>query len=336
MVKKIIKIGALAAILAFAVLTINLKPINDSTIGENVHRRKLAATTERYVMPYLETRFGELSEPFLKGRDTSFFWNVPKAGGTTVMDYIGTCLDVVVASEVGITENHHADRELRVVQMSNGRNYVNVDTTNPAGISRAVELGFAQSGLADVVVAPLLYEGAFMFSNEHRARMFAMFRHPIVRAGSLFNYFQKSSQEFPFHPEFKSMTIQQYAQSKFVENNFMTRFLAKKPKGPLSQEDVVVAKDIMRYKCLIGLTDHMDESLDRFTRYFGWKVKPGSENVRKCKKKLVPNRNARMHQEVIEGTMVWNLLAESNYYDIQLYAHALDLFEEQRGIPALR
>jgi len=288
------------------------------------------ASSVSYVPLLLDASLADVTEPYQKGKDTALFWHVPKSGGTTVKDYIGTCFDMVMAttSRVGITQELMNADELEVVRMPSGRSYVNVDMTSTTGITRAKELGLASSGLTDIIVAPLLYDGSNLFDPEHRGRMFALFRHPVVRAASMFNYLQQSTWEPTYKPHFKDMTLEQYARGKLVENNFITRRLVNKRRGPLTQNDVVIAKDIMRRKCLIGITTKMDESLDRFTRYFGWE----GNNLAECKRKIIPNRNSQMHLAVREGTTAWALLEEVNYFDIQLYAHAITLFEEQESI----
>lgn len=37
---------------------------------------------------------------------TPLFWHIHKAGGTTLHDYFGSCLNLTIAAEVGTTEGH--------------------------------------------------------------------------------------------------------------------------------------------------------------------------------------------------------------------------------------
>ena len=66
--------------------------------------------------------------------------------------------------------------------------FVNVDTTTIPGLQRATELGLAQSGLADAIVIRHIFEADQLFDPQHRGRLFAVFRHPVDRAISMFNY----------------------------------------------------------------------------------------------------------------------------------------------------
>jgi hypothetical protein len=82
------------------------------------------------------------------------------------------------------TQNIPGQSPLRIVIAEDGRKYVNVDVTTPEGIIKASQLGFASSGLADVVFTPLFVESsALLFDggNGHKGRMFAVFRHPVER-----------------------------------------------------------------------------------------------------------------------------------------------------------
>lgn len=71
-----------------------------------------------------------------------------------------------------------------------GSNFVNVDTTTIEGIERANNLNLVGSELAEVIVIQHLYEAERLFDPSHRGRLFAVFRHPIERAISMFYYLQ--------------------------------------------------------------------------------------------------------------------------------------------------
>jgi hypothetical protein len=71
-----------------------------------------------------------------------------------------------------------------------GSNFVNVDTTTIEGIERAKQMNLAGSELAEVIVIQHLYEAEKLFDPIHRGRLFAVFRHPVDRAISMFYYLQ--------------------------------------------------------------------------------------------------------------------------------------------------
>lgn len=55
--------------------------------------------------------------------------------------------------------------------------FVNIDSTTVAGIQRAKDMGFADAGLADVVVSPFVYEMNDLFTDTAKGRFFSVFRH---------------------------------------------------------------------------------------------------------------------------------------------------------------
>jgi hypothetical protein len=67
------------------------------------------------------------------------------------------------------------------------RRYVNVDITTQEGLNRAKELHLTESGMADVVVSPLLQEAAHTLFDDaiaimgRQARLFTILRNPVVK-----------------------------------------------------------------------------------------------------------------------------------------------------------
>ena len=100
---------------------------------------------------------------------------------------------------------------------------------------------------------------------------------------------------------------------------------------------------VLRRKFLIGLLDRKEELFIRFERYFGWKqVDAGEDNSGGrvsgtggspggCLEQLLlwewPMWHG--HKEVEKGTMLWDLIAAHNVFDIQLYEYAEAIFRDQ-------
>lgn len=139
----------------------------------------------------------DVGDPFDKNTTTPLFFHVPKAGGTTVQDITARCLGLVVASEVGARYGHAEDRSIRTFTLEDdGATFVNVDTTLPEGLQRAKEMGFAESGLADVIFSGFIPQATnTIFDDDHRASAFGLFRHPFSKAISQFYYLQKATWE---------------------------------------------------------------------------------------------------------------------------------------------
>jgi len=264
--------------------------------------------------------------------DIPFFWHIPRAGGATMNDVLGSCLQLTLASDAGGRDGHDKDKKLVVLKFSKHLSYVNVDTSTIEGIERCKRLGLTSSGIADVIVTSLFHEAASMFTPRNRGRMFALFRHPIERAVSLFHFVQDTHwrNKQTFQQDLADLTIEDYFRGGIAENNWMTRFLTGELiKGELDEYDLDLAKEILRRKCLVGLLKEKGESFARVETYFGWHLK--SEADRECHEKkldwLWPLKHR--HEDVQEGTELWDLIMRQNVYDVQLYEYAQLLFKEQ-------
>merc|ERR1719203_1162812 len=103
-------------------------------------------------------------------------------------------------------------------------------------------------------------------------------------------------------------------------------------KGEISEEHVAKATDILRNKCLIGLTDHFNTTISRFQSYFRW---PLLENKKPCLQRLVfdaPINQFSSGSKLEEGSEAWNIMLETNKYDLQLYENAKQIFREQESL----
>ena len=100
-------------------------------------------------------------------------------------------------------------------------------------------------------------------------------------------------------------------------------------KGQIDRNDLELAKEILRKKCLVGLLSEKGESLSRFERYFGWKLKTEADN--ECHERKIqwdwPFKHR--HPTVEEGTDLWDFILRTNQYDMELYDYAQLLFREQ-------
>uniref|UniRef100_A0A7S4VA19 Sulfotransferase domain-containing protein n=1 Tax=Ditylum brightwellii TaxID=49249 RepID=A0A7S4VA19_9STRA len=281
--------------------------------------------------------------------DNAVFWHIPKAGGSTVKDIIGTCHRFVMATEFGITDGHEYDKKIAVVYPGGGpvgqdrSPFVNVDTTTIEGIERAKQMGFADSGLADAVVTPFIYEANELFTPTAKGRLFTVFRHPIDRAISLFYYIQVADWEPSYRPDLQEWTLEQYATSDVAENNWMTRQLTNQLEGDLNDDHLALAMEVIRRKFLVGLMTQIGRTMERFERYFRWTYHVNPPNQEACRVRLLQggsntNASGNKKDKPQEGSEAYELLRLQNMYDLQLYEYIESLFEEQdefvQDIPA--
>lgn len=215
---------------------------------------------------------------------------------------------------------------------------INVDLHDPVGVARAERLGFVgdKLSMADVMFAgPLANILGQLFTKTHKAALFTVFRHPVDRAVSTFYYLQKAHWENSYAPEWANMTLLEYVHNyRAIEENWLVRWLSGKPQlfgDPLDYEDLEKAKLVLRDYMWIGLTDHMEESMERFGQLFGWNRMPQDTNNlwQSCVQKLGrEGSNVNKHKAVNEGEPEYAALAELNKWDMMLYEYAVELFHQ--------
>lgn len=281
-------------------------------------------------------------------KDIPFFWVIPKSGTSSVKSVLTKCLDLRVASSHGAIDYEKDNDELRVIDLKeidtdiprNGK-FLNVNFGYLSGIQKAKELKMAESGLADAAVTSYFHQSSEVFSEENPARMFAIFRHPIHRLISDY-YYQKIAVWEMTHDETTqtNITLLEYAH-QHSDNNWMVRMLANVQTEFVTPDDLHFAKSVLKKKCLILMMDQFEESLDRLITYMGWSDDNPSHldetsGKNKCYDAFA-NRtpaNTNEHPDIEPSSKEWEALRERNEYDINLYHHAISLFQEQKEMIA--
>ena len=241
------------------------------------------------------------------------FWIVPKSGGGSIRAALSTCYELTIAGAFGVRDDS-AGNKLKIIDNGNFK-YVNVETFTPSGLARAKELNLVGSKMAHVIATPLFLESLKLFDDSHHARAFTLLRHPIERAASMFEKLKKENPELS-----KDMTLENFARSKYVENNYLVRYLSGSIEGDINTEHLAIAKAVLQ-KFLIGFSDDMGEAMFRIEKYFGFKG--GS----KCRDHLTKTRIGK--PRVKPGTEAWGLLQHQNALDLELYSYAQELFTRQ-------
>ena len=168
-----------------------------------------------------------------------YLWHIPRSGSTTIKRIAANCLGLTLASEAGKSEVgvRGPESTLKIVEGADGMHFANVDMSFPDGIAHAHSLHVGEDHRIDVVSSAYLHHTAGIFNPNHKGYMFAMMRHPIERAVSLFHNMRR-------YPQYAQVigpveTVEMYAKSSLVENNWMTRFLSDKLGGQLGPEHEV-------------------------------------------------------------------------------------------------
>eukprot|EP00804_Cyclotella_cryptica_P005820 CCRYP_000126-RA/>CCRYP_000126-RA protein AED:0.00 eAED:0.00 QI:779/1/1/1/1/1/2/128/225 len=200
-----------------------------------------------------------------------------------------------------------------------------------------------------------------LFDRLNKGRVFAFFRHPIDRLVSKFYYLQTATWENTYRPEWKDLTLLEWAKDHNADENHMVKkILGKKLNDPVDIGDLIVAKEIVRHKFFVGKMDDMEESIKRFNIVLG--IKNSAVKTRQCfneyfgsegekdttppddkkdseptaseedRRKATDKKNSHAHPKVEEGSPEWELLAERNSLDMILYNYIQLLFSQQKNI----
>jgi len=300
------------------------------------------------VFPQYFQGLSNLTTVYNPNKETPYFWDVHFSGESIAEAVFGHCHGLIQACEFGLRQPEFTEDKLATFELD-GIKYVNVDTTTLPGIIRANKLQLSQSHIADIVISPHMHEmAARIFSSDHPARMFALFRHPVDRAIGMYYYLQKATWDSMYNPSLAQMTMEEYAKSQFIENNWVTRFLVHKPSGKLTHSDMLLAKKIIKFKCLVGIYDDIEASLVRFERYFGWGVHDRAHKhgeIPKCRKRFLDlgDRNTLGHPVSVKegratetndglvkvGSKAWDAIVRQNIFDMELYEFAKQIYKIQ-------
>ena len=247
-------------------------PSQTTTDTESIADVSMAIVNGTLDLGELNNLANVFQEPYNPSINKLYLWHIPRSGSTTVKRIAANCMGLTLASEVGKSEVEVRGSEnmLKIVEGADGMHFANVDMSYPEGISRANALHVGSDPRIDMVSSAYLYHTASIFDPDHKGYMIAMMRHPIERAVSLFynmrRYPQYASSVGPIE------TVEMYARSSLVENNWMTRFLSNTLAGKLLPEHEAMAKEVLRTKCIIGLLSEKTESLRRLELFFNTKA----------------------------------------------------------------
>ncbi|KAL7525938.1 hypothetical protein ACHAXR_004378 [Thalassiosira sp. AJA248-18] len=343
----------------------DLHPTN-SLDGGGGGRRSLAAL-DAYLdsssaeLPWAQNNLVDVSEKPNPSMETALFWHIPKSGGTTAKR-LYECMGQTLANRLGADPRfgHHEDEEIVVFQPFESApeiNFVNVDTTTKSGILRAARMGLVASNKADMIfTSDINFAADQLFDPGHKGRVFAFFRNPVDRSVSKFYYLQTATWERTYRPEWVNMDIVEWATHHNQDENFLVKKIVGKKLADVADiGDLVVAKEIIRRRFIVGLMLDMEESIRRFNivlgldnigeqgqlcmkQYFGpkenkeVKAETPAEGNDEEKSKATNDMNSNPHPKILEGSPEYNLIAERNSLDMILFNYITLLYAEQKTL----
>jgi len=163
--------------------------------------------------------------------------------------------------------------------------------------------------------------------DTRRLVYFTMLREPIDRVVSGYYMYQRKGQIPP------DMTLEEFCvshrkpgsnlQTSFLSGYFLERHLDGKEPDPaaFNREMLNLAKENLRRHVVVGLTERFDESLLLVQEAFGWPT------FRMLHARANVGRNRVAMKQLSAETLAF--VSSQNELDLELYAFAKQLFEEQ-------
>jgi len=240
-----------------------------------------------------------VEEP-LSQSDVPLFWHIPKSGGSSIKMTMIRCFNLNVTIGYSLFED-------------------------PSLIP-----------FVDSIMSVELFKTLTLFNSNQHPRIFTMIRHPFHRIHSLFHY-QKYATHEKYYYFWSILSKGQHTFLDFLKHNkanqnFMVSSLTNIPNHRLEDYHVEQATQILANNFLIGLTEKFNTSVHRFQKYFEWNN--NDTYTEKCIEHFAflnpVNKNPhKNYTKLSEGNKEWEILLETQKYDLKLYENAKEIFQHQ-------
>lgn len=206
----------------------------------------------------------------------------------------------------------------------NNAKVLNVDMSTRNGIVHAKNLGlFSQNDVPepDIISSAQFFAlSTILFSSQHKARVFSLFRHPVERAESRFRSLQQINKAWA------DLSVEDWATQNKNEANWMVRqLIGKNQDEAVDIKDLEVAKGIVRDKFIVGLSNKYLASLHRFNMLLG--INRDDMKTKRCIESHATPPEAA--PKIVQGSPAYVTLTSVNFLDVMLYQYVEQLFESQ-------
>jgi Sulfotransferase family len=300
-----------------------------SAVYESMNENELRAYVSEH--PLYQRLVGvEEDLPFDPATQIPFFFHIHKSGGSS-MKHIFMCLGLTQTRRGNVNGCSDQADHLEVCSSQWGKS-VNADASSPEGIERIQKLGLLDMNIPNLVVtSSRFYEALSIFSPNRRGRLFLLLRDPVERAVSKYYYSRIATWERNYNPLIANMTMLEYANSRYYFDNWVTRRLIHKmnPLESITDADLRLAKEIVKQKAFILLTELFEPSIYRMFQYFGWGLTAKNHWCGIKYAKVDPiNQNPHPVPEI--RSPEWLAFRYRNFIDFQLYQYTADLYHFQQ------
>ena len=156
--------------------------------------------------------------------------------------------------------------------------------------------------------------------------------------------FSVSTWEKTYSPQWKNLTLKEWSTNIQTnnDNNHVTKKLAGlRAKDTATEADLRLVQRVIRHYFVVGLTNRMEESIERFNTVLG--INEDHYRYKTCMSHFSNKNNSTKSAAASAGKENYNphpkptqeeyeLLANMNVLDIKLYDFVTKLFDEQNEI----
>ena len=251
-----------------------------NTIGSSRRLLRSSATYEDYLEDMVDVMAKPIDTSRPPAETTALFWHIPRTGASAIQHYY-QCMGGMTIATADTNNGISRARELRLLRykkpidpfsMSTQQEYFDDDTSYTADVIFTGEPSFAAQ---------------YLFDEEHKGKFMSIFRHPVERAVSMYNYLKTATHEQRYRAKHVNMTLVEWASLPDEEDNYMVHKLVGKKHGEeVDETDLIIAKQLVKRRFVVGLTNEMDESIRRFTTVLGVDNMSTDERIQQCMEEL--------------------------------------------------
>lgn len=132
------------------------------------------------------------------------------------------------------------------------------------------------------------------------------------------------------------LVLSPFLSQDFVDDNPLTRSLSGNSDADLHKAHFEVAKEILRRKFIIGLFNQIQESVERFQTFFGWKLNNDALSCQRNELKQELEARYNEHARDVNGDghpgmtpAALEAVTAKNEVDMLLFEYAKFLFDYQ-------
>lgn len=100
----------------------------------------------------------------------------------------------------------------------------------------------------------------------------------------------------------------------------------------MNKADIQVAKEILKRKFVVGLHDQLQDSIDRFEKFFGWQI---TEEARECQSAELERESSAQYNQYLNRKhpgltpAALDAIKSKNEYDLELFEYGKFMFKHQ-------